>query len=348
LTPNSKSYSQWKSPNVTLYFDIYLFNCTNSEEFDSDHSVKLKFEQLGPYRFREVRDKDEVKFNEKDSTVAYRPFNTYYFEEELSNGTLDDIITNINIVVAGAASLAEKMEYEQKKFVSLGFHGYDQTLFSSKTARELLFEGYEDNMVTFGRLGKIEGFDPNDIPFDRIGWFYTKNASSSTSGHFTMNTGNDNISKLGTINAFNRHNSHLFYKGQCSEINGFIGEVFPPLESKHSISLFLSDMCRTIPLDYEREDEIHDIPGYRFVAGKRAVDNGSIYSPNLCYSEGSSLHFPSGVMNISACRYSSPIFMSYPHFYDADPYYLESIEGLEPIKEKHQSHFTIEPVSESF
>lgn len=37
--------------------------------------------------------------------------------------------------------------------------------------------------------------------------------------------------------------------------------------------------------------------------------------------------------------------MSYPHFYNSDPYYLSAVDGLKPNKEKHEFFFIIEPVS---
>ena len=36
--------------------------------------------------------------------------------------------------------------------------------------------------------------------------------------------------------------------------------------------------------------------------------------------------------------------MSLPHFYDADLSFLNGVEGLEPIQEKHQIYFNFEPV----
>lgn len=104
-------------------------------------------------------------------------------------------------------------------------------------------------------------------------------------------------------------------------------------------------MCRSIPFDYEKDVEIHGVTGYRFKSGARAVDNGSKFPENSCYNEESESAFPSGVMNISACRYGSPVFMSFPHFYAGDQFYLDQVEGLEPSEEKHQSYFTLEPVS---
>jgi scavenger receptor class B protein 1 len=104
-------------------------------------------------------------------------------------------------------------------------------------------------------------------------------------------------------------------------------------------------MCRSLVFEYEQDIDVHGVNGYRYAAGKRAVDNGTKYPENLCYSEGSDDEIPSGVMNISSCRYSSPIFMSYPHFFDADSSFVEGVEGMNPEQSKHQSYITLEPVS---
>src|SRR5690349_21338015 len=128
--------------------------------------------EIGPYRFREIRDKKNVTFNDKNSTVSYRTFSTFYFDEDGSNGMLDDEIMQLNIVAVGASAQALSMNYTNRKLVSLGLNLYNQNLSIVKTARELLFEGYEDNMVEMGRAGLIEGFDVHDIPYDKIGWFY--------------------------------------------------------------------------------------------------------------------------------------------------------------------------------
>jgi len=79
------------------------------------------------------------------------------------------------------------------------------------------------------------------------------------------------------------------------------------------------------------------------VVVKKTVDNGTIYPENICFATGESV--PSGVMNMSACRYGSPVFMSFPHYYAADPYFLNQIEGLKPSKEKHEFYMTLEPMT---
>lgn len=174
---------------------------------------------------------------------------------------------------------------------------------------------------------------------------FQRNATSEHTGTYRIFTGKSGISNLGSIEKFNDQSSFEFFNGSCAKLEGSTGELFSPDLSADSINLFMGDICRTIPYDFENEKEIHGITGYKFSAGERAVDNGTKYPQNLCYNGGSEDLFPSGVMNISACRYSSPTFFSYPHFYEADQYYLNDIQGLSPSKEKHQSYFVLEPVS---
>lgn len=156
---------------MPLYLDVYFFNWTNSEDF-LDETTKPILREVGPYRFREVRDKKNITFHDHNSTVSYRTFSTFYFDEDDSNGSLDDVITQLNIVAVGASAQALNTDYVKRKYVSIGLNAYEHKIVTSKTARELLFEGYEDDMVLMGREGGIKGFDIRDIPYDRIGWFY--------------------------------------------------------------------------------------------------------------------------------------------------------------------------------
>lgn len=44
----------------------------------------------------------------------------------------------------------------------------------------------------------------------------------------------------------------------------------------------------------------------------------------------------------------APVYLSFPHFLDADPSLNESVDGLNPDREKHQSYFKIQPVRYDF
>lgn len=73
------------------------------------------------------------------------------------------------------------------------------------------------------------------------------------------------------------------------------------------------------------------------------LDLGTINPANACYCNGECL--PSGVLNVTACKVGAPVFLSFPHFYNADPYYVNAVEGMNPTKEEHELYITVEPVS---
>lgn len=73
-----------------------MFNWTNPEEI-KEEGVKPRFEEVGPYRFREVKEKINISLND-NGTVTYRLMRQYFFHEEDSPRQLSDIITTINAV----------------------------------------------------------------------------------------------------------------------------------------------------------------------------------------------------------------------------------------------------------
>lgn len=77
--------------------DVYFFNWTNPEDL-KNHSTKPILEELGPYRFTERPEKVDIVWHDENATVSYRKKSVYFFDEEGSNGSLDDVISSINVV----------------------------------------------------------------------------------------------------------------------------------------------------------------------------------------------------------------------------------------------------------
>ncbi|XP_058824764.1 protein peste [Topomyia yanbarensis] len=339
LRPTSRGYDAWVTPPFPLSMDVYFFNWTNPEDL-KNQSIKPILEELGPYRFTERPEKVDIVWHDHNATVSYRKKSVYYFDEEGSNGSLGDVISSINVVALSAANRARTWNYVKQKGVSMGLNLYNQDVFVVKTAGELLFDGYEDNMVLMGK----QLFDASEVPFDRVGWFYTRNNSADLIGHYNVHTGVDNIAKIGSMAEWNYKPRTDFFAGHCGMLNGSAGEFYPPNLSKDvPIQLFTPDMCRSLSLDFEREVQIAGIKGYKYSGGPRTVDNGSAFPETACFSSGEIV--PSGVLNISSCRYGTPVFMSFPHFYGADEYYLNQVEGLSPDRSKHQFYMTMEPTT---
>lgn len=316
--------------------DVYFFNWTNPESIKIA-GVKPQFQQLGPYRFREIRDKLKINFSDDKSEVSYREISNYYFVPEESNGTMEDMFTTVNLVALGAVNRAQFWGYFKQKAVSLSMTSFSQDIHITKTVRELLFEGYEDSMLTVGNIFE------NDTPFKTVGLMIEKNATDFLSGNISTFTGTDDISKLGLISSFNNLTEYPYYEGECKKIRGSTGEFHPPnIKINKPIELFQQKLCRSLAYEYEKDIEVQGIFGHRFTLGERSIDNGTLYNENQCYMTGENL--PSGLMNISICNYNFPMFMSYPHFYMADSSYLDAVEGLTPDKNLHESFISLEPV----
>lgn len=73
-----------------------MFNWTNPEQI-KEEGVKPKFDEVGPFRFKEVKEKINVTLNE-NGTVTYRLMRHYFFYEEESPRKLSEVLTTINAV----------------------------------------------------------------------------------------------------------------------------------------------------------------------------------------------------------------------------------------------------------
>ncbi|KAM8716243.1 hypothetical protein ACLKA7_003171 [Drosophila subpalustris] len=340
LAPDTQVYENWKTPPMELHLDIYMYNWTNPEEF-GNLSSKPILQQLGPYRFIDKPDKIDIVWHPENNSVTYRRRSLYYFDAAGSVGSLDDEVTTLNAVTLSAAATAKHWSSVKRGFVDTGLKIYDREISVTKTVDEMLFTGYSDPMIDAAIALPIFG-DEVKVPFDKFGWFYTRNGSADLTGVFNVYTGADDLTKLGQMHSWNYQTHTGYFESYCGLTNGSAGEFQPPqLQPGGSVGLFTPDMCRTLRLDYEDTLEIEGVQGYKFTGGARSVDNGTLYPENLCFCGAKCV--PSGVMNVTACRFDSPVFMSYPHFYNADQYYLDQVEGLQPNKEDHEFYMVVEP-----
>lgn len=112
------------------------------------------------------------------------------------------------------------------------------------------------------------------------------------------------------------------------------------------MSLFAPDLCRSVSLDYAGPALAKGVAGLRFEGGPRMLDNGELDPANTCFCGGAGGDcVPGGVANVSACRYGAPAFVSFPHFYLADPSYRAAVSGMRPDADKHSFYIALEPVS---
>lgn len=92
-------YDNWIVMPVPMYMRYKMFNWTNAEDID-EPNYKPNFVEMGPYVFLEEHIRVNVTFHPVNGTVSYDQIRTYHFVPEMSNGTLSDNVTSINVVAA--------------------------------------------------------------------------------------------------------------------------------------------------------------------------------------------------------------------------------------------------------
>lgn len=153
----------------------------------------------------------------------------------------------------------------------------------TKTVGELLFDGYDDPLLTLLKADRNP--DIPKPPFDKFGWFVDRNDSYTYDGNFTMFDGTDEIFNLGNLQLWNDESNMNLYRGDCDKVLGTTGELLPPIRDgeKPDLTVFATDVCRGVTIKYDSDYESQGIKGYKWVADDSVFDNGVKYPEKACY-----------------------------------------------------------------
>nr|XP_046226446.1 scavenger receptor class B member 1 isoform X1 [Oncorhynchus gorbuscha] len=328
---NEMSYTMWKDVPVPFFMSVYFFNVLNPTEVLAGE--KPMVEQRGPYVYRKRIQKQNITFH-PNHTVSYLEYRSYFFEPSMSVGNELDVVTIPNMLVLGAAVMMENLPFAVRLMISTTFKTFKEGPFLTMSVGKLMW-GYDSKLVDF--LNKwLPGMLPSTGKFGLFAEF-----NNSNTGLFTIHTGKDDIRLIHKVDSWNGLTKLTNWKTpQCNMINGTAGQMWPPFMTKESTLPFYSpDACRSLEMVYQREGIMEGIPLYRYVAPKTLFANGSDYAPN----EGFCPCRQSGLLNVSSCRSNSPVFISHPHFYNADPVLLDYVQGLQPTEDQHGLFIDIHP-----
>ncbi|CAG0890367.1 unnamed protein product [Cyprideis torosa] len=375
LTPDSLSYKLWSSNvngGIPIYFEVNYFNLTNPTEFEN--GGKPRYEEIGPYVFREFRQKEVLKWN-NNGTVTFRQRKTYKFLPELSgNRSLSDRITNVNPIVVGATHAVLNKPLVKLALIEL-FLVSKVKLVMTASVEELTFKGVPDRLLKLAQIAQL-------FPYDKFGWFYPQNASTQPDGLVNIFTGGPpgTLNLTGILDTWNGSRTTPFYKyvrsgnfgrWPCNAVNGTFGDLFPPEPPKTDVTLFATGLCRSMTLQYNGTTNkfrsyvstpalFSNSSGNECfcTSGKTCrpsgIDAGAGWtcrSKTFIYFKSSvscfvvqtspplnscvSLSSPPGVVDNSACHFGAPAYVSLPHFLYADPSYRTAVGGMQPSEDLH-------------
>lgn len=339
LRPGSQSFGWWSKPPVEPFIKLYVYNVTNADEFLNNGSKPI-LDELGPYVYTQTWEKVNIVEN-PNGTLSFNQKRVYIFNEEMSAGTEDDVVIVPNIPMLSATSQSK----HAARFLRLAMASIMDILkikpFVEVSVGQLLW-GYEDPLL---KLAKDVVPKEQKLPYEEFGLMYGKNSTSSDI--VTVFTGVDDVAQYGIIDKYNGR-SHLSHwtEESCNRLNGTDGSIFPPHITKNTtLHVFEKDLCRLLPLKFEKEVETKDnVMGYRFTPDVNVFASVDRNPENMCFCPAGPPCAPNGLFNVSLCQYDSPILLSFPHFYLADDSLRTAVEGISPPeKEKHQLFIDIQP-----
>ncbi|XP_072418727.1 platelet glycoprotein 4 isoform X1 [Chiloscyllium punctatum] len=332
LEEGTLAYENWIQTGSPVYRQFWLFNVKNPSEI-MNHGAKPVVEQKGPYTYR-VRQlpKDNITIND-NHTISYQQPYSAVFQPNMSAGSEEDRIIALNLAAAALQSLLPEQIHG---FINMFLKKAKASLFQNRTVAELLW-GYEDPIL------KLVHFKDT-----MTGIFYPYNGTSD--GIYNVYTGKDDIRKVAIIDRWMNKKKLTFWNDSyCDMINGTDASSFPPfVHDKKKLYFFSSDICRSIFAEYEQKQILKNIPVHRFVVPPQALASSVENPDNHCYCKDMSVSENctfGGILGISVCKESKPIYISLPHFLYASDQIVNAIDGINPNKEEHQTFLDVEPVT---
>ncbi|XP_051911393.1 platelet glycoprotein 4 [Hippocampus zosterae] len=326
ITLGTPAYDNWLSPGGAVYRQFWFFDVQNAREVVEEGAAPVVAEK-GPYTYlTRYLPKANVSFHANNTVSFLLPLGAT-FEPFLSVGPEEDIITSLNLAVAGVYS---KLPIVLHPVLETMIKSTNSSLFQQRSVRELLW-GYKDPILK----ATVGLFAPYNGTFD---------------GYYTVHTGKGDIGKVGTIDTWRGSRSLPFWDDKyCNMINGTDGSNFAPfMDPTKPIYFFSSDICRSVSANFEHSSELKEIPVYRFGLLPSTLASPVDNPDNHCYCRNPKTTKNctlAGVLDISSCQDGQPIYISLPHFLHATPSMHQAIKGLNPSEEHHKTYLDVEPIT---
>ncbi|CAJ0600540.1 unnamed protein product [Cylicocyclus nassatus] len=335
LIEGSQLMKGWSQPAYDLLFKVYVHSIKNPDEIMEGAVPEVN--ESGPYTFSKTVTNKVL--SHKDGVVKFKRFTSYTFNESESCQTciLGNRIWIPNMIYQKfvEAASTEGMKAAVATLVS-------QTAFLEVEVGEFLFEGYKDPFLDKVCTLPFMNFVCEsilDVP-ERIGLFFESN--NTADGVYEISDGVENSKDLGRIITFNGKKSvdySWWSSPNARMIRGTEGMLFPPfLKKSDKIHIFISSLCRSVWLEFQKEVEYKGVPAYRFMLPAEVFDPHVPENEGFCNPTDKKFFasqnesddcFPAGLLEISKCQRSRPpIMISLPNFNFASDEVRRTVKGL--------------------
>lgn len=242
----------------------------NAQEIIAKRETKPELREIGPFTFRLKRQKDIVSF--ASDNLYYTERKLYNFVPELSCCAINTTVTipNIPLVAVVDRALGYQMPLVSRivpRLINRAIQSLREQLFIRKQVREILFDGYEVQLLKMiSRVGSLVGLPQTQQKFAIL---KGKNNTwrPELDGIWAINTGERDSKRFGKVHSWNSYRKLPFWEqnSQCNTINGSDGTLFaPPIKRDQPLYIFNQEICRSVTLSFLRNSNIRNIEAYRF------------------------------------------------------------------------------------
>jgi hypothetical protein len=345
----TKGFKDWESDvpedSAKTFYSIYMFNVTNSWEV-TWRNAKPHLVEVGPYVYREYTDNIDVSFDREPypgglHSISFTPYVYFKFDEERSGPLHEtDVFCQPNLAFWGVYSKVKDTpafaEYLVEAIASLE----GDEVYANHTVHELMW-GYKDPL-----LALLQPLLPTVITTDMVEIKHNYSDADDArklAKRSRMMTGEDDINRMFELVMW-KDSAALVDEWALPEIiDGTDGKNFQiDLDKNRSVKCWVDDIYRVQKMVYQKEVVVDGITLYKYIMEPHSMDNATLFPLNAKYYQMG----PSGVFNLSSCPPGAPIFLSKPHWLDADPIYFPQTTGLTPpTTELYETHIDIEPLT---
>ncbi|XP_071441535.1 scavenger receptor class B member 1-like [Hetaerina americana] len=338
LRNGTLGFHYWQKPGVIRLTKLYIFNVTNPDGF-LNNSEKPKLNEIGPFVYREDMEKVNIAFHE-NNTVTFQHKKILHFVPELSAGGRDTTVTVPNIPLLTLSTQSKELPRIVRMGLSLMLRSMKMEPFVRVTPEQLAF-GYDDTLLTLA----YRFFPRHRRPMSKMGLLIGRNGTINDVT--TIFTGHSSMSEFGLMNRLNGLDRlPMWDRHPCDSLRASEGSFFPPrhFTQEDVVNVWDKDLCRVLPLQFRGTGAKEGISVGHYTPPDDVFADPSVRPENGCFCPGENGECPpSGLQNIAPCQYEAPVYLSFPHFYQADPKLLEAVEGLKPDQKKHETFFKIQP-----
>ncbi|KAM3722109.1 Uncharacterized protein ACO02O_09831 [Dirofilaria immitis] len=267
--------------NITMSFSF--FNITNSKQVQY-YTAKPNISEKGPFSFRMIERKKDLKFSDDDNTVYYKSSKQYFYEPNISYPYYDNSELIIpNIITLGAITyMIQEKECGSacRLIIDIGLRLTGEYPFRRIRPLDIILHGYDDPLLSFINSPLYKYLCDTFNNGKSIIPFKFPQFNNSNDEDYVIETGKKDINLIGAIRNW-AGSDHLpiswWQTMEARMINGTDTGSFasPHLTPATILPFFNSFLCRSFTAVFSKQSTYKGIKSVEFVVREEEFDTVS-------------------------------------------------------------------------